>query len=66
MTTAKKANQRAEELGSGKGGTSNAEGPAAGAGTAPSQEARHDNQHNLAGTPSAKAASGRPGHKNTD
>ncbi|WP_458094636.1 hypothetical protein [Roseomonas sp. WA12] len=63
MTTAKKANEHAEKTGSGKGGTSNEEGPGAGAGRAPSQEARHDNQRDIRGTGFAKADRGRPGHK---
>ena len=63
MTTAKKANERAEKTGSGKGGISNEEGPAAGAGRAPSQEARHDNQRDIGGTGSPKSDGGRPGHK---
>ena len=64
MTTEKKANRHAEETGSGKGGgISNDEGTATGPGSAPSQPARHDNQRNIAGGGSAKAASGRPGHK---
>ena len=63
MTTAKKANKRAEETGSGKGGISNESGPSAGAGRAPSEAPHRDNQRNIGGTGSAKADSGRPGHK---
>ncbi|MCR0982423.1 hypothetical protein [Roseomonas populi] len=63
MTTEKKANERAEKQGSGQGGTSNEAGPSAGAGTAPSQGAKHDNQRDIGGSGSEKAASGRPGHK---
>jgi hypothetical protein len=63
MTTQKKADHRAEELGSGKAGTSNAGGTGAGPGTMPSAEPKHDNQRTDAGAGSAKAANGRPGHK---
>jgi hypothetical protein len=63
MTTEKKANKRAAETGSGQGSISNADGPATGAGSAPSAEPRHDNQRTDAGAGSAKTAHNRPGHK---
>lgn len=66
MTTAKKANERAAERGSGEGGVSNVEGPSAGAGTMPSQGAKHDNQREIGGGGSEKAARGRPGHKTSE
>jgi hypothetical protein len=63
MTTAKKADRRAAETGSGQGSVSNTSGTAAGPGTVPAGEPRRDNQRSDAGAGSAKAASGRPGHK---
>ena len=63
MTTEKKANERAAKQGSGQGEVSNAAGPSAGAGTAPSQGAKHDNQRDIGGSGSGKATSGKPGHK---
>ncbi|MBP0494830.1 hypothetical protein [Roseomonas indoligenes] len=63
MTTEKKANERAEKQGSGEGGISNETGPSAGAGTAPAQGPKHDNQRSIGGSGSATAAGSRPGHK---
>ncbi|WP_043830623.1 hypothetical protein [Muricoccus aerilatus] len=63
MTTAKKADRRAEETGSGKGGVSNEAGPAAGTGRLAENEPRHDNQRDIGGTGSPKSDGGRPGHK---
>jgi hypothetical protein len=63
MTTEKKANRRAAETGSGQGSISNAGGTATGPGSSPGTGSKQDNQRNIAGTGSAKAAAGRPGHK---
>ena len=63
MTTAKKADRRAAEKGSGQGDVSNEAGPAAGTGRLAENEPRHDNQRDIAGTGSAKSDGGRPGHK---
>jgi len=63
MTTAKKADRRAAEKGSGQGSASNAGGPTEGTGRMAENEPRHDNQRNIGGTGSGKADSSRPGHK---
>jgi hypothetical protein len=62
MTTAKKADRRAAEKGSGQGGISNAEGTATGPGSTPASASKKDNQRSIGGTGSAKAAKSRPGH----
>lgn len=63
MTTAKKADRRAAETGSGQGSVSNAAGPAEGTGRLAENEPRHDNQRSISGTGSPKGDGGRPGHK---
>jgi len=63
MTTARRADRRAAELGSGQGSISNEGGTATGPGKSPDAEPRKDNQRDIAGTGSDKAANGRPGHK---
>jgi hypothetical protein len=63
MTTAKKADRRAAEKGSGQGGTSNAGGTSTGPGSSSGSGTRKDNQGASAGAASKKAATGRPGHK---
>jgi hypothetical protein len=64
MTTAKKADRRAAEKGSGQGGASNAGGTATGPGSSSAgSAARKGNQRAIGGTGSAKADRGRPGHK---
>jgi hypothetical protein len=63
MTTSKKADRRASERGSGKGGVSNAGGTATGPGSSSASAVGKENQRNIGGTGSAKAARGRPGHK---
>ena len=63
MTTAKKANERAAKQGSGQGGTSNAGGTATGPGSSSASAQDKGNQREIRGSGSAKADSGRPGHK---
>jgi hypothetical protein len=63
MTTAKKADKRAEETGSGKGGTSNAAGTATGPGSSAASRDSHDAQRDIGGAGSAKTGNKRPGHK---
>ncbi|MCB4825149.1 hypothetical protein [Roseicella aerolata] len=63
MTTAKKADQRAAEKGSGQGGTSNAGGTATGPGSSSASAQEKGNQREIGGSGSAKADAGRPGHK---
>ncbi|WP_426955208.1 hypothetical protein [Muricoccus radiodurans] len=63
MTTAKKADRRAEELNSGKGGESNAAGTQAGPGVTQEAASKGDRVDTNKGTASAKAARGQPGHK---
>jgi len=63
MTTAKKANQRAEKLHSGQGTTSNAGGTAAGPGSSSAPETKTEAQRSIAGAGSPKTAGNRPGHK---
>jgi hypothetical protein len=63
MTTAKKADRRAEETGSGKGGTSNAGGTARGPGSSSAGAAKDGEQRSIAGKGSPKTAKNRPGHK---
>jgi hypothetical protein len=66
MATSKKADRRAAEKGSGKGGVSNAGGTATGPGSSSASSALgKENQRNIGGTGSAKAARNRPGHKTT-
>lgn len=63
MTTAKKADERAEKLGSGQGGRSNEAGTAAGPGSSSASAQDKGNQREIGGSGSAKGDAGRPGHK---
>ncbi|MBL6454723.1 hypothetical protein JMJ55_05265 [Belnapia sp. T6] len=65
MTTQKKADERAANLGSGQGsGPGNAGGTAAGPGSSSASRAEEaGNQRDIKGTGSDKTAHNRPGHK---
>ena len=66
MTEASKKDRRAEELGSGKGGESNAAGTQAGPGATQESATGRDTVGTNKGAQSVTGAMGRPGHKNTD
>jgi hypothetical protein len=63
MTTVKKEDRRAAELGSGQGSISNEGGTATGPGKSPGTKSHKENQRNIAGAGSDKALNSRPGHK---
>ena len=63
MTTAKKADRRAEELGSGQGSVSNESGTSTGPGSFPGSGDKGDNPNSIGGAGSNKTANNRPGHK---
>ena len=63
MTTAKKANERAAEKGSGKGGASNAAGTQTGPGSSAESRSKQSDVRDIGGAGSAKTTRNRPGHK---